>query len=99
VNTLLLANDTAHTARADLTDAELSTIRSRYAGAIARGRQENTRGSDGELRVLGIQVRTPGEPLRRTIVRRSGSPFMRLFGRYRMNRSGAILPASGRRPS
>ena len=50
VNTLLLANDTAHTARAEgraaLTDAELSTIRSRYAGAIARGRQENTRGSD-----------------------------------------------------
>ena len=41
VNTLLLANDTAHTARAQgraaLTDAELSTIRSRYAGAIARG--------------------------------------------------------------
>ena len=50
VNTLLLANDTAHAARAEgraaLTDAELSTIRSRYAGAIARGRQENTRGSD-----------------------------------------------------
>jgi transposase len=50
VNTLLLANDTAHTARAEgrdtLTDTELSTIRSRYAGAIARGRQENTRGSD-----------------------------------------------------
>jgi transposase len=50
VNTLLLANDTAHTARAEhraaLTDTELSTIRSRYAGAIARGRQENTHGSD-----------------------------------------------------
>ena len=50
VNTLLLANDTAHAARAEgraaLTDTELSTIRSRYAGAIARGRQENTRGSD-----------------------------------------------------
>ncbi len=50
VNTLLLANDTAHAARAQgraaLTDTELSTIRSRYAGAIARGWQENTRGSD-----------------------------------------------------
>ena len=50
VNTLLLANDTAHAARAEgraaLTDAELSTIGSRYAGAIARGRQENTHGSD-----------------------------------------------------
>jgi transposase len=50
VNTLLLANDTAHTARAEgrvaLTDTELSTIRSRYAGAIARGWQENTHGSD-----------------------------------------------------
>ncbi len=47
MNTLLLANDTAHAARAEgraaLTDTELSTIRSRYAGAIARGRQENTR--------------------------------------------------------
>jgi transposase len=44
VNTLLLANDTAHTARAEgrdrLTDTELSTIRSRYAGAIARGWSE-----------------------------------------------------------
>ena len=37
VNALLLANDTAHTARADLTDTELSTIRSRYAEAITRG--------------------------------------------------------------
>ncbi len=39
MNTLLLANDTAHAARAEgraaLTDTELSTIRSRYAGAIA----------------------------------------------------------------
>jgi transposase len=50
VNTLLLANDTAHTARAAgrvaLTGTDLSIIRSRYAGAIARGWQENTRGSD-----------------------------------------------------
>jgi transposase len=50
VNTLLLANDTAHAARAAgreaLTDTELSTIRSRYAGAIARGREENTTGRD-----------------------------------------------------
>lgn len=50
VNTLLLANNTAHTARAEgrdaLTDAELATIRSRYAGAIARGWQENTTGPD-----------------------------------------------------
>jgi transposase len=50
VNTLLLANDTAHAARADgcgtLTDAELATIRSRYAGAIARGWDENTTGAD-----------------------------------------------------
>jgi transposase len=46
MNTLLLANDAAHTARAEgrdrLTDGELSTIRSRYAGAIARGWDENT---------------------------------------------------------
>ncbi len=58
VNTLLLANDTAHAARAEgraaLTDTELSIIRSRYAGAIARGRQENTRGSDP----LHTQART-----------------------------------------
>lgn len=50
VNTLLGANDTAHTARADsrsaLTDTETSTIRSRYAGAIARGWQENSHGRD-----------------------------------------------------
>ena len=58
VNTLLLANDTAHAARAEgrtaLTDTELTTIRSRYAGAIARGRQENTHGSDP----LHAQART-----------------------------------------
>ena len=58
VNTLLLANDTAHAARAEhravLTDTELSTIGSRYAGAIARGRQENTHGSDP----LHAQART-----------------------------------------
>lgn len=50
VNTLLLANDTAHAARTEgrgrLTDAELATIRSRYAGAIARGWDENTTGAD-----------------------------------------------------
>ena len=50
VNTLLLANDTAHAARTAgrdrLTEVELSTIRSRYAGAIARGRDENTTGRD-----------------------------------------------------
>jgi hypothetical protein len=38
VNTLLLANDTAHTARAEgraaLTDTELSTIRSRYCASL-----------------------------------------------------------------
>ena len=40
VNTLLLANGTAHTARTEgrgqLTNVELATIRSRYAGAIAQ---------------------------------------------------------------
>jgi transposase len=50
VNTLLEANDIAHTARAEgrdrLTDTELATIRSRYAGAIARGWDENTGGHD-----------------------------------------------------
>src|SRR5437879_11910083 len=50
VHTLLLAHATAPTAgaegRAALTDTERSTVRSRYAGAIARGRQENTHGSD-----------------------------------------------------
>ncbi|MGH2372795.1 MAG: IS66 family transposase [bacterium] len=49
-NTLLLANDTAHQARTEgrdaLTDTELATIRSRYAGAIARGWDENTTGRD-----------------------------------------------------
>ena len=58
VNTLLLANDTAHTARAEgratLTDVELATIRSRYAGAIAGGRDENTHGGDP----LHAQART-----------------------------------------
>jgi transposase len=50
VNTLLLANDTAHAARTEgrdqLTDTELSAIRSRYAGAIARGWDQNTTGRD-----------------------------------------------------
>jgi transposase len=50
VNTSPLANDTAHIARADgrarLTVAELSTIASRYAGAIARGWQDNATGRD-----------------------------------------------------
>lgn len=50
VNTLLLANDAAHAARDEgrvqLTDTELATIRSRYAGAIARSWDENTTGRD-----------------------------------------------------
>ncbi|MGH3930761.1 MAG: IS66 family transposase [Pseudonocardiaceae bacterium] len=50
VTTLIGANDTAHAARAEgrnaLTDTELATIRSRYAGAIARGWDENTTGRD-----------------------------------------------------
>ena len=66
-NTLLLANDTAHTARAEgrdrLTDTELATIRSHYAGAIARGWQENTGGRDP----LHAQART----------------LLRRFGRHR----------------
>jgi transposase len=67
VNTLLLANDTARTARTEgrdtLTGTELATIRSRYAGAIARGWSENTRGSDP----LHEQART----------------LLRRFGRHR----------------
>ena len=58
VNTLLLANATAHAARAaghaTLTNVELATIRSRYAGAIARGRDENITGRDP----LHAQART-----------------------------------------
>src|SRR4249920_1992108 len=55
VNTLLLANGTARTAgRATLTNVELATIRSHYAGAIARGRDENTTGRDP----LHAQART-----------------------------------------
>ena len=58
VNTLLLANSTAHAARAagraTLTNVELATIRSRYAGAIARGRDENITGRDP----LHAQART-----------------------------------------
>jgi len=50
VNTLLGANDAAHTARAQrrdtLTEAELRTIRSRYAGAIAAGWDDNAHGRD-----------------------------------------------------
>jgi transposase len=67
VTTLLLANDAAHTARAEgrvrLTDTELATIRSRYAGAIARGWDENTDGRDP----LHEQART----------------LLRRFGRHR----------------
>jgi transposase len=48
INTLLLANDTAQAARAEgrdtLTEQELSTIRSRYAGAIAAGWRQNATG-------------------------------------------------------
>ena len=40
--------------RATLTDVELATIRSRYAGAIARGRDENITGRDP----LHAQART-----------------------------------------
>ena len=58
VTTLLGANTTAHTARAAgreaLTDTELATIRSRYAGAIARGWDENPTGRDP----LRTQART-----------------------------------------
>ena len=58
MNTLLLANATAHAARAaghaTLTNVELATIRSRYAGAIARGRDENITGRDP----LHAQART-----------------------------------------
>lgn len=47
-NTLLLANTSAHTAREQgrdaLTSRELTEIRSRYHGAIARGWSENTAG-------------------------------------------------------
>ncbi len=50
VTTLLRANDTAHTARAQgrdtLTESELRTIRARYTGAIAAGWDENTHGRD-----------------------------------------------------
>jgi transposase len=50
VNTLVLANDTAHAARVTgrdaLTGGELATIHSRYAGAIARGWDENATGRD-----------------------------------------------------
>jgi transposase len=50
VTTPLLANDTAHAALAEgreaLTDTELATIGSRYAGAIARGWDENATGPD-----------------------------------------------------
>lgn len=57
-NTLLLANDTAHAARAEgrdtLTDVELATIGSHYAGAIARGWDENATGRDP----LHAQART-----------------------------------------
>ncbi|MGH3612744.1 MAG: IS66 family transposase, partial [Pseudonocardia sp.] len=58
VTTLLTANDTAHTARAQdrdtLTEQELSTIRSRYAGALAAGWDENRTGADP----LHTQART-----------------------------------------
>ena len=50
VNTLLLANDTAHAARGEgraaLTDTELALIGSGYAGAIAQGWAENSTGND-----------------------------------------------------
>jgi transposase len=49
-DTLVLANRTAHTARDQgrdaLTPAELTTIRNRYHGAIALGRDENRTGRD-----------------------------------------------------
>jgi transposase len=47
-NTLLLANQTACRARAQgrekLTDADLTTVRSRYLGALAKGLEENQAG-------------------------------------------------------
>ena len=58
VTTLLAANTTAHTARAQgrdtLTEQELSAIRARYAGAIAAGWDENRTGRDP----LHAQART-----------------------------------------
>jgi transposase len=50
ITTLLLANTTAHTARAQgrdtLTAEELATIGSGYAGALAHGWHQNTEGQD-----------------------------------------------------
>ena len=74
MNTLLLANDTAHTARAEgraaLTDTERPPSVPAI-GAIARGRQENTHGSDplhGQARTLLRRFQRHGDMILRFTV-------------------------------